>query len=343
MSIVPGSDVKGGTIGRDALTEPRNDWTRAEAQAVYDLPFADLIFQAQSIHRRNFDPNHVETASLLSIKTGGCPEDCGYCSQSAKYDTGLKATKLMEHDDVVETAKRAKEAGAERFCMAAAWRNPKDKDLDKVCEMVSAVKDLGMETCVTLGMLTDSQAKRLHDAGLDFYNHNVDTSPEFYGNIITTRTMQDRIDTLAHAREAGLKVCCGGIIGMGEGDADVVDLAFALRELGVDSLPLNFLLAIDGTPLADARQVSATRALRALCLMRFTNPASDIRAAGGRERNLGSWQGLALYPANSVFVEGYLTTAGLATAPTRDLVAAMGFTVEGEVEMVGDAPVELHA
>ena len=178
--------------------------------------FADLIFQAQTIHRRNFDPNHVETASLLSIKTGGCPEDCGYCSQSAHYDAGVKATKLMDREAVIETARRAKDAGASRFCMAAAWRNPKDRDLDRVCDMVSAVKELGMETCATLGMLTPEQARRLHKAGLDFYNHNVDTSPEFYGKIITTRTMQDRIDTLAHAREAGLKVCCGGIIGMGE-------------------------------------------------------------------------------------------------------------------------------
>jgi biotin synthase len=175
----------------------RTDWDRAEAEALYALPFSDLIFRAQSIHRDNFDPNHVETASLLSIKTGGCPEDCGYCAQSAHYETGLKATRLMDQADVVATARRARDAGATRFCMAAAWRNPKDRDLDKVCEMVSAVKGLGMETCVTLGMLTPGQAARLSDAGLDFYNHNVDTSPEFYDRIITTRTLQDRIDTAA--------------------------------------------------------------------------------------------------------------------------------------------------
>ena len=184
----------------------RHDWDRTEAESLYGLPFADLMFRAQGIHRRNFDPNHVETASLLSIKTGGCPEDCGYCSQSAHYDTGLKATRLMDQADVVATAQRAKDAGASRFCMAAAWRNPKDRDLDQVCDMVSAVKGLGMETCVTLGMLTPAQAARLSDAGLDFYNHNVDTSPEFYDRIITTRTLRDRIDTLAHVRDAGIKV-----------------------------------------------------------------------------------------------------------------------------------------
>src|ERR1700704_1632428 len=191
-------------------------WTHANARLIYEAPFNDLLFRAQTVHRENFDPNRVQLSKLLSIKTGGCPEDCGYCSQSAHYKTDVKATRLMDRSAVVEVARRARDAGASRFCMAAAWRNPKDKDLDRVCEMVSAVKDLGMETCATLGMLTEDQAKRLHQAGLDFYNHNVDTSPEFYGQIITTRTMQDRIDTLGHAREAGLKVCCGGIVGMGE-------------------------------------------------------------------------------------------------------------------------------
>src|SRR3569832_66054 len=194
----------------------RHDWTRAEAQALYDLPFADLKFRAQSIHRDHFDPNHVETASLLSIKTGGCPEDCGYCSQSAHYYTGLMATKRMAHADVVATSRRARDAGATRFCMAAAWRNQKDRDLDEVCGMVSAVKELGMETCATLGMLTGSQAARLREAGLDFYNHNVDTSPEFYDQIITTRTLQDRIDTLAQVRATNNKENNSGIIGMGE-------------------------------------------------------------------------------------------------------------------------------
>jgi len=235
-------DTTGASQGNGNHPEPiRHDWTRAEAEVLYGLPFSDLMFRAQTVHRANFDPNHVETASLLSIKTGGCPEDCGYCSQSAHYDTGLKATRLMDKADVIATAKRAKDAGAERFCMAAAWRNPKDRDLDQVCEMGSAVKGLGMETCVTLGMLTPAQASRLHDAGLDFYNHNVDTSPEHYDRIITTRTLQDRIDTLSHVREAGIKVCCGGIIGMGEQVTDRLGMLVLLANLPThpESVPIN--------------------------------------------------------------------------------------------------------
>lgn len=227
---------------------PRKTWERAEAEALYNLPFADLMFQAQGVHRANFNPNHVETASLLSIKTGGCPEDCGYCSQSAHYDTGLKATRLMPRDEVVAVAQRAKDAGATRFCMAAAWRSPKDRDLDQVCDMVSAVKGLGMETCVTLGMLTPKQAERLSEAGLDFYNHNVDTSPEFYDKIITTRTLQDRIDTLAHVRDAGIKVCCGGIIGMGEQVDDRLGMLMLLANLPShpDSVPINLWNEVKG-------------------------------------------------------------------------------------------------
>src|SRR5882757_2321406 len=235
----------------NTFDQQRHNWTRAEAQVLYDLPFADLLFQAQSTHRRNFDPNHVETTSLLSIKTGGCPEDCGYCAQSAHYKTDVKATRLMDISAVVETARRARDAGASRFCMAAAWRNPKDKDLDRVCEMVSAVKDLGMETCATLGMLTEDQAKRLHEAGLDLYNHNVDPSPEFYGRIITTRTMQDRIDTLGHARNAGLKVCCGGILGMGEQVGDRLGMLMLLANLTVhpESVPINMWNEVKGVPV----------------------------------------------------------------------------------------------
>src|ERR1700712_3219652 len=264
----------------------RHDWDRAEAEALYELPFADLMFQAQSIHRRNFDPNHVETASLLSIKTGGCPEDCGYCSQSAKYETGLDATKLMNKDDVVATAQRAKDAGASRFCMAAAWRNPKDKDLDKVCEMVSAVKGLGMETCVTLGMLTDAQARRLHDAGLDFYNHNVDTSPEFYGKIITTRTMQDRIDTLAHVREQGLKVCSGGIVGMGEQVEDRLGMLMLLANLPShpESVPINLWNEVKGVPVNDtAERPDPISLVRMIAVARIMMAHSVARLAAGRE------------------------------------------------------------
>ncbi|MGY3560327.1 biotin synthase [Bradyrhizobium sp. USDA 4463] len=209
----------------------RCHWRVEETKALYDLPFADLMLQAQCAHRKNFDPNHVETASLLSIKTGGCPEDCGYCSQSAHYETGLKATRLMRCADVVATAQCAKDAGATRFCMAAAWRTPKDSDVDSVCDMVKAVKELGMETCVTLGMLTPKQAARLAEAGLDFYNHNVDTSPEFYSKIITTRSLQDRIDTLARVRDAGIKICSGGIIGMGERVEDRLGMLVLLANL----------------------------------------------------------------------------------------------------------------
>lgn len=291
---------------------PRSNWTRTEAQTLYDLPFSDLIFQAQSIHRRNFDPNHVETASLLSIKTGGCPEDCGYCSQSAKYDTGVKATKLMDHAAVIETAKRAKEAGAERFCMAAAWRNPKDKDLDSVCEMVTAVKGLGMETCVTLGMLTDKQAERLHAAGLDFYNHNVDTSPEFYDKIITTRTMQDRIDTLAHARTAGLKVCCGGIIGMGEQVDDRLGMLTLLANLAEhpESVPINMWNEVKGVPVNDTAERADPIALaRMIAVARIMMPKSVVRLSAGRSYMTDELQALCFVAgANSIFIGDVLLT-----------------------------------
>src|SRR6202521_1650475 len=268
-------------------SEPvRHDWERSEGEALYALPFADLMFQAQSIHRSHFDPNHVETASLLSIKTGGCPEDCGYCSQSAHYDTGIKATRLMDQSAVVEAARRARDAGASRFCMAAAWRNPKDKDLDRVCEMVSAVKGLGMETCATLGMLTADQARRLREAGLEFYNHNVDTSPEFYGNIITTRTMQDRIDTLAHARSAGLKVCCGGIVGMGEQVGDRLGMLLLLANLAVhpESVPINMWNEVKAVPVNDTAERPDPIALgRLIAVARVMLPNSVVRLSAGRQ------------------------------------------------------------
>src|SRR6195256_785172 len=273
----------------DAINAPsqsRRQWTRAEAEALYALPFADLMFQAQSIHRRNFDPNHVETASLLSIKTGGCPEDCGCCSQSAHYDTGLKAPKLMKQADVVATAQRAKDAGASRFCMAAAWRNPKDKDLDRVCEMVSAVKGLGMEACATLGMLTEDQARRLQQAGLDFYNHNVDTSPEFYDRIITTRTMQDRIDTLGYARDAGLKVCCGGIVGMGEQVGDRLGMLMLLANLAVhpESVPINMWNEVKGVPVNDtAERPDPIALVRLIAVARIMMPKSVVRLSADRQ------------------------------------------------------------
>jgi biotin synthase len=306
----------------DGLVETRNDrrdagairhnWTRAEAEALYDLPFADLMFRAQGIHRGNFDPNHVETASLLSIKTGGCPEDCGYCSQSAHYDTGLKATKLMAQADVVATAQRARDAGATRFCMAAAWRNPKDRDLDEVCGMVSAVKELGMETCATLGMLTPAQAGRLRDAGLDFYNHNIDTSPEFYDQIITTRTLQDRIDTLGAVRQAGIKVCCGGIIGMGEEVDDRLGMLVLLANLPShpESVPINLWNEVKGVPVNDtAERPDGIALARLVAVARILMPKSVVRLSAGRQYMTDELQALCfLAGANSIFIGDVLLT-----------------------------------
>ncbi len=303
----------------DRAVPIRGDWDRAEAEALYALPFADLMFQAQSVHRAHFDPNHVETASLLSIKTGGCPEDCGYCSQSAHYDSGLKATRLMERADVIATAQRAKDAGASRFCMAAAWRSPKDRDLDQVCEMVSAVKDLGMETCVTLGMLTPPQAARLRDAGLDFYNHNVDTSPEFYDKIITTRTIQDRIDTLAHVRDAGIRVCCGGIIGMGEHVEDRLGMLVLLANLPShpESVPINLWNQVKGVPVNDTAERPDPIALaRLIALARIMMPKSVVRLSAGRQYMTDELQALCfLAGANSIFIGDVLLTT---TNPQRD-------------------------
>jgi len=305
--------------GDQEIQPPRHDWKRAEAQALYDLPFADLVFRAQSVHRSHFDPNHVETASLLSIKTGGCPEDCGYCSQSAHYETGLKATKLMARADVVATARRARDAGATRFCMAAAWRNPRDRDLDEVCGMVSAVKDLGMETCATLGMLTAAQAGRLRQAGLDFYNHNVDTSPEFYDKIITTRTLQDRIDTLAHVREAGIKVCCGGIIGMGETVEDRLGMLVLLANLPEhpQSVPINLWNEVKGVPVNETAQRPDGIALaRLLAVARIMMPKSVVRLSAGRQYMNDELQALCLLAgANSIFIGDTLLTT---KNPQRD-------------------------
>jgi biotin synthase len=297
----------------------RHDWDRAEAEALYALPFADLMFRAQSIHRANCDPNHVETASLLSIKTGGCPEDCGYCSQSAHYESGLQATRIMEQADVVTAARRAKEAGATRFCMAAAWRSPKDRDLDRVCAMVSAVKDLGMETCATLGMLTPKQATRLRDAGLDFYNHNVDTSPEFYGRIITTRTLQDRIDTLAHVREAGVKVCCGGIVGMGERVEDRLGMLVLLANLPShpESVPINLWNEVKGVPVNDtAERPDPIALVRLIAVARIMMPKSVVRLSAGRQYMSDELQALCfLAGANSIFIGDVLLTT---KNPQRD-------------------------
>ena len=239
----------------------RHDWSRAQVRSLFALPFPELIFRAQSIHRLHFDPSELQISTLLSIKTGGCPEDCAYCPQSIHYDTGVKAEKLLPLDAVLTEARAAKHAGASRFCMGAAWRQPKDRDLEKVCEMVEGVKALGLQTCATLGMLSGAQARRLKAAGLDYYNHNLDTSPEYYGTIITTRTYQDRLDTLGHVRAAGIRVCCGGIVGMGEDREDRVGMIAVLASLPAhpESVPINMLVEVEGTPLARGRASRSTR------------------------------------------------------------------------------------
>jgi biotin synthase len=333
---------------RNTFGQPRHNWTRPEAQALYDLPFADLIFQAQGIHRRNFDPNHVETASLLSIKTGGCPEDCGYCSQSAHYDTDIKATRLMDQSAVVETARRARDAGASRFCMAAAWRNPKDKDLDRVCEMVSAVKGLGMETRATLGMLTEDQARRLQQAGLDFYNHNVDTSPEFYGRIITTRTMQDRIDTLGHAREAGLKVCCGGIAGMGEQVGDRLGMLMLLANLTVhpESVPINLWNEVKGVPVNDtAERPDPIALVRLIAVARIMMPKSVVRLSAGRQYMTDELQALCFVAGvNSIFIgDVLLTTKNPQTDRDAKLLGRLGMTSKLDTAAPAEAQIAVQA
>ena len=332
----------------NTFDQPRHDWTRAEAEALYDLPFADLIFRAQGIHRRNFDPNHLETASLLSIKTGGCPEDCGYCSQSAHYETGVKATRLMDQSAVVATARRARDAGASRFCMAAAWRNPKDKDLDRVCEMVSAVKGLGMETCATLGMLTEDQARRLRQAGLEFYNHNVDTSPEFYGRIITTRTMQDRIDTLGHARNAGLKVCCGGILGMGEQVGDRLGMLMLLANLAVhpESVPINMWNEVKGVPVNDtAERPDPIALVRVIAVARIMMPKSVVRLSAGRQYMTDELQALCFVAgANSIFIgDVLLTTKNPQTDRDAKLLGRLGMTSKLDTAAPAEAQIAVQA
>ena len=290
---------------------PRHDWTREEVRALFALPFTDLMFQAAAVHRAHFDPAEVQISTLLSIKTGGCPEDCAYCPQSAKFDTGVDAGKLMDLGAVLTEARAAKAGGATRFCMGAAWRSPKDRDLDKVCAMVEGVKALGMETCVTLGMLTGDQAQRLRQSGLDYYNHNLDTSPEFYGEIITTRCYQDRLDTLAHVRDAGINVCCGGIVGMGEGPEDRVGMIATLAALPVhpESVPINMLVQVEGTPLSGAAKLDAFDFVRTIAVARITMPTSMVRLSAGREDMSEETQALCFIAgANSIFYGPKLLT-----------------------------------
>src|SRR5690349_1812659 len=306
----------------------RHDWTREEIGTLFALPFADLIYRAQTVHRRHFSANEVQMSMLLSIKTGGCPEDCGYCSQSMSHATGLKATKLMGVEAVVAEAKAAKDLGATRFCMGAAWRSPKDKDLETVCAMVEGVKALGMETCVTLGMLTGPQAEKLKDAGLDYYNHNLDTSAEHYGKIITTRTYQDRLDTLAHVREAGINVCCGGIIGLGEGESDRISMIATLANLPShpESVPINMLVQVEGTPLAQQEKLDAIDFVRTIAAARITMPKSMVRLSAGREDMTDEAQALCfLAGANSIFYgPKLLTTPNSAQDKDMQLLDRLG-------------------
>ncbi len=306
----------------------RHDWSRDEVLALLTLPFTELLHRAASVHRQYFDPCEVQVSTLLSVKTGGCPEDCGYCPQAARYHTGVEATKLMATDEVVEKARQAKAAGASRFCMGAAWRSPKDRDIPKVAAMIREVKALGLETCATLGMLSDTQAHALKDAGLDYYNHNLDTAPEFYGDVIHTREFQDRLDTLSHVRDAGMKTCCGGIVGMGESRGQRAGLLQALATLPAhpDSVPINRLVQVAGTPLAGTAPLDPFEFVRTIAVARIVMPKSMVRLSAGRESMSDELQALCFAAgANSIFHgEKLLTTGNPDTERDRALFARLG-------------------
>jgi len=305
-------------------------WTPDSVRALLTLPFPDLVFRAAATHRAHFDSTKVQISTLLSIKTGGCPEDCAYCPQSAAYEAGVPASKLMQTEAVLAEARAAKQAGASRFCMGAAWRAPKDRDLGAVCAMVEGVRAMGLETCVTLGMLTAPQATRLAASGLDYYNHNLDTSPEFYGEIITTRVYQDRLDTLAHVRDAGINLCCGGIVGMGEGVQDRAGLIAALASLpkAPESVPINALVRVEGTPLADAEPIDAIDFVRVIAAARITMPTSYVRLSAGRETMTDETQALCfLAGANSIFYgPRLLTTSNPAAERDHRLIQKLGMS-----------------
>lgn len=310
----------------------RHDWTRQQVLALFNQPFNDLLFQAQTVHRQHFDPNRVQVSTLLSIKTGACPEDCKYCPQSVRYDTGLEREQLMEIERVIEEAKKARELGSTRFCMGAAWRSPKKKDMQYVLEMVKGVKSLGMETCMTLGMLTPEQAQSLADAGLDYYNHNLDTSPEYYGEIITTRTYQDRLDTLDNVRSAGMKVCCGGIVGMGEEQNDRAGLLVQLANLPEhpESVPINLLVKVQGTPLDHQEDLDPFEFIRTIAVARIMMPTSHVRLSAGREDMNEQMQAMAFFAgANSIFYgEKLLTTPNPAANQDMQLFDKLGIKPE---------------
>ena len=320
------------------MTDPdpsiRHDWTLDEIKALFDRPFNDLIFAAQSPHREHFDPNAVQVSTLLSIKTGACPEDCAYCPQSAKYDTGLERERLLPLEEVREAARTARDNGATRFCMGAAWRNPTDRNLDKVIEMIEAVKALGLESCVTLGMLTREQTRRLKDAGLDYYNHNLDTSPEYYREIITTRSYQDRLDTLENLREENINVCCGGIIGMGESETDRAALLQQLANLPEhpQSVPINLLVQVENTPLYGTEPLDGIEFVRTIAVARILMPGSVVRLSAGRTAMSEELQALCfLAGANSIFYgETLLTTPNPEQSRDRQLFEKLGIVANGE-------------
>ena len=321
--------------------EVRTDWVLDEVRSLFDLPFNDLLFKAQNIHRVWFNPNKVQMSTLLSIKTGGCPEDCGYCSQSVKFDTGLDASALMKVEEVLKAARQAKDGGATRFCMGAAWRNPKDRDMGAICAMIEGVKSLGMESCATLGMLTAQQAEELKAAGLDYYNHNIDTSRRYYKEIISTRTMDDRIETLDYVRSAGLNVCCGGIVGMGESRDDRIDMLHALATMPShpQSVPINMLVRVEGTPLGGSNNLDSFDFVKTIAVARILMPKSVVRLSAGRENMNEEFQALCFAAgANSIFIgEELLTTPNPKLAQDRDMFARLGI----EPMMAHECPAEI--
>lgn len=331
-----------------STTPLRHDWSRAEVRALFDLPFPELLHRAGTVHRENFDPAEVQVSTLLSVKTGGCPEDCAYCPQAQRYHTGVDATKLMSTEAVLEKARQAKAAGASRFCMGAAWRSPKDRDIPKVAAMIREVKSLGLETCATLGMLSGDQAQALKAAGLDYYNHNLDTAPEFYNEIIRTREFQDRLDTLEHVRDAGMKTCCGGIVGMGESREQRAGLLQTLANLPAhpDSVPINRLVQVEGTPLAGTTELDPFEFVRTIAVARLMMPKSMVRLSAGREAMSDELQALCfLAGANSIFYgEKLLTTGNPDTERDLALFARLGLRPMQIVETAGTvhASIEEH-
>lgn len=322
------------------MSQIRHDWQRAEVEELFALPFNDLLFRAHSLHRQYFDPNEVQISTLLSIKTGACPEDCAYCPQSIRYETGLEIEPLMELDSVLEQARAARASGATRFCMGAAWRSPKDRDLPRLTAMVKAVRELGLETCMTLGMLSAWQAEQLAEAGLDYYNHNLDTSPEYYRDIITTRLYQDRLDTLGHVRAAGMKVCSGGIVGMGE---EVTDRAGLLQQLAIlqphpESVPINMLVRVAGTPLGNQEELDPIEFIRTIAVARILMPAAHVRLSAGREEMNEEMHALAYFAgANSIFYgEKLLTTPNPRANQDLALFSRLGIRPEQRTDSAQD-------